>query len=65
MDPSDKEKYEKYIAQLTSMHQLIVYAMKSKQTTDVANVDMMKTALTDFENAYFGEHRHNKDGTHK
>ena len=64
-DPSDKEKYEKYIAQLTSMHQLIVYAMKSKQTTDVANVDMMKTALADFEKAYFGEHRHNKDGSHK
>ena len=64
-DPSDKEKYEKYITQLTSMHQLIVFAMKSKQTTDVANVEKMKTALTDFENSYFGEHRHDKDGSHK
>ena len=64
-DPSEGEKYEKYITQLTSMHQLIVYAMKSKQTTDVANVEAMSKALTVFEDSYFGEHRHNADGTHK
>jgi nickel superoxide dismutase len=64
-EPSEKEKYDKYIKQLTSMHQLIVYAMKSKQTIDVANVENMKTALAAFEEAYFGEHRHNKDGSHK
>jgi len=63
-EPSDEEKYGKYIIQLTSMHQLIVYAMKSKQTTDVANVEKMKGALETFENSYFGEHRHQKDGTH-
>jgi len=64
-DPSEGEKYEKYITQLTSMHQIIVYAMKSKQTTDVANVEAMSKALTTFEDSYFGEHRHNQDGTHK
>ena len=63
-DPADKEKYDKYIAQLTSIHQLIVFAMKSKQTTDVANVEKMKESLTSFEDAYFSEHRHQKDGTH-
>jgi len=64
-EPDEGEKYEKYITQLTSMHQLIVYAMKSKQTTDVANVEAMRKALTVFEDSYFGEHRHNQDGTHK
>ena len=64
-DPADKEKYDKYIAQLTSMHQLIVYAMKSKQTTDLANIEKMKESLTAFEDSYFGEHRHQKDGTRK
>jgi nickel superoxide dismutase len=64
-EPSEGEKYEKYITQLTSMHQLIVYAMKSKQTTDVANVEAMSKSLTVFEDSYFGEHRHNQDGTHK
>ena len=64
-EPSEGEKYEKYITQLTSMHQLIVYAMKSKQTTDVANVEAMSKALTAFEDSYFGEHRHTLDGEHK
>jgi nickel superoxide dismutase len=64
-DPSDKEKYDKYLAQLTTLHQLIVYAMKSKQSTDLAQVENMRDALEAFEGAYFGEHRHNADGTHK
>jgi len=64
-DPSDKEKYNKYQAQLTALHQLIVYSMKSKQSTDLAQVENMRNALEAFEKAYFGEHRHNEDGTHK
>ena len=64
-DPSDKDKYQKYIAQLTSLHELIVFAMKSKQTIDLENVEKMSTSLTAFEDSYFGEHRHKLDGTHK
>jgi len=64
-DPSDKEKYNKYQAQLITLHQLIVYSMKSKQSTDLAQVENMRNALEAFEKAYFGEHRHNEDGTHK
>ena len=64
-DPSDNEKYQKYIAQLTTLHELIVYAMKSKQTTDLENVEKMRASLSAFEDAYFGEHRHTLDGEHK
>jgi nickel superoxide dismutase len=64
-DPSDEAKYKKYIAQLTSLHQLIVYAMKSKQSIDQVNIGKMKDALKDFEDAYFEGHRHNTDGSHK
>ena len=53
-EPDDQEKYTKYITQLTSMHRLIVFAMKSKQTTDVANVEQMQQALEVFEGSYFG-----------
>ena len=63
-DPGDEEKYNKYIAQLTSLHGLIVYSMKSKQSIDLANIDKMKESLMAFEESYFGEHRHNKDGSH-
>lgn len=64
-DPSEGEKYDKYMAQLTTLHQLIVYSMKSKQSVDLAQVENMQNALEAFEKAYFGEHRHNEDGTHK
>ena len=64
-DPADEDNYEKYVTQLATLHQLIVYAMKAKQTTDRENVEKMKKALTAFEDAYFGEHRHDVDGVHK
>ncbi len=66
-DPSDQEKYQKYIAQLTTMHQLIVYAMKAKQSTDHEVIDNLNKSLTGFEEAYFGKdaHRHDIHGNHK
>lgn len=57
-DSADEEKYEKYITQLSTLHQLIVFAMKSKQSTNLENVEKMKKALADFEDAYFDEHKH-------
>ena len=64
-DPADEENYKKYVTQLATLHQLIVYAMKAKQSTDLLQVENMRKSLIDFEEAYFGEHRHNADGTHK
>ena len=55
-DISDTDAYNKYIEQLTLMHKLQVYAMKSKQTTDVKYIDKMRDALHAFEHAYFGDH---------
>ena len=65
VDPTDKEKYQKYVTQLTTLHELIVYTMKAKQTTDLENVEKMRASLTAFEDSYFGEHRHTLDGAHK
>ena len=66
-EPSEKEKYTKYIEQLTYLHQLIVYSMKTKQSTDLKQVDNLRNALTKFEEAYFGKdaHRHDLNGEHK
>ncbi|MCP4909262.1 MAG: superoxide dismutase [Bacteroidetes bacterium] len=62
--PSDDEKYKTYISQLTYLHQLTVYAMKAKQTTNVNYVTDMTNALTGFEKAYFKNsgHTHGADG---
>jgi len=64
-DSADGESYKKYITQLSTLHQLIVYAMKAKQSTDLLQVENMRKSLTAFEKAYFGEHRHDVDGEHK
>ncbi len=66
-EPTDKDKYKKYMDQLTYLHQLIVYSMKAKQSTDLKNIKNLNNALSHFEVAYFGEdaHRHNLKGEHK
>lgn len=65
--PDDKEKYTKYINQLTYLHQLIVYSMKAKQSTDLLHIDNLNNAVSNFEVAYFGKdaHSHEHDGEHK
>ena len=45
----DREKYNR---QLETLHQLIVYAMKCKQTADAENTARLKQALKDFHDAY-------------
>lgn len=57
-DPSQTDEYATYIKQLTLLHQLSVLAMKSKQGTDLKNIEKMRSVLHDFEHAYFAEHKH-------
>ena len=65
-DKSDDAAYDKYVKELTIMHGIIVFAMKSKQTTDLQYIEKMRLSLADFEEVYFeGKHRHNTDGSHK
>ncbi len=51
-----KENYEK---ELKALHGILIYSMKSKQTTDLANVEKLKELIHDFEHSYMGEkHTH-------
>ncbi|GBC62287.1 superoxide dismutase [Desulfonema ishimotonii] len=50
----DAKAYEKKLAVL---HQLLVCAMKCKQTTDVENVDRLRALAKEFETLYF-DHSH-------
>lgn len=47
--------YDKYIRELTLLHQLSVYAMKSKQSLDQANITKMRELLAAFRKSYLGE----------
>ncbi len=56
------KKYEK---QLALLHQLIVYAMKAKQTADKTYVEKLRKSLSDFETVYFeGKNRHKIEHDH-
>jgi nickel superoxide dismutase len=46
----DTKNYEK---ELGLLHQMLIYSMKCKQTTDLANVSKLKELVNDFKSLYF------------
>jgi nickel superoxide dismutase len=58
-------EYDKYQKQLALLHQLIVYAMKAKQTSDKTYIENLRKSLAAFEEVYFeGKHRHKIEHDH-
>jgi len=58
VDPENKDMHEKYVKHLTLMHELLVYAMKAKQTTDLKYIDKLNETVTKFAKSYFHSHKH-------
>jgi len=61
--PVDKAKgkaHGEYVKKLTLLHEMLIYSMKAKQTTDLSNVEKLRTLLAEFRTAYFqaGTHKH-------
>ena len=48
-------EHRDYLVKLTLLHEMLIYAMKAKQTTDLANVEKLRTLLDKFEKVYFGD----------
>jgi len=57
-DRSDAKAVAAYTHKLSLLHELLVYSMKAKQTTDQGNVEKLKSSLTHFEDAYYGKTGH-------
>jgi len=57
---AEGKAYEEYVKKLTLLHQMLVYSMKAKQTTDLSNVEKLRTLLAEFRTVYFpaGTHKH-------
>lgn len=51
-----KPEQKEYAKMLASLHQMLVAAMKSKQTVDLAHVAELKRLLGEFEQLYFAPH---------
>lgn len=60
VDRTDGKAYAEYVRKLTLLHEMLVYSMKAKQTTDLSNVARLRALLKEFETAYLGQagHRH-------
>ncbi len=52
----DDPKFADYQKSLDLLHQMIVYAMKTKQTTDLENVAKLKNATKEYQKLYFKDH---------
>lgn len=44
-----------YTQKIAQLHEMVIYSMKCKQTTDHANVEKLKELVDSFEHLYFGE----------
>lgn len=53
-----KEGMDNYEANLKALHQIIVYSMKCKQTTDAANTKKLLEAIHTLEHTYLGDKHH-------
>ncbi|MFC1853798.1 superoxide dismutase [Ni] [candidate division CSSED10-310 bacterium] len=52
VDDEKSAKYKTYIEQITLSHKLIIYAMKAKQSTDLAHISALEKLLAEFKTAY-------------
>jgi len=53
-----KPDSEQYAEKLQTLHQIMIYSMKAKQTTDLANVEKLNELIHAFEHLYFGKEVH-------
>lgn len=44
-----------YAGKLKLLHQMLIYAMKCKQTTDMGNAEKLRMLLADFQKAYLNQ----------
>lgn len=54
----DPVKQAKYDLELSLLHELLIWSMKAKQTTDLQTVEKLRETLEAFRKSYFGEHGH-------
>jgi nickel superoxide dismutase len=54
VEKKNDEAYSKYLDELTSLHQMVVYSMKAKQTTDLKNIDRLRALIRQFKASYLG-----------
>ena len=54
-DPADRAAFSKYVREVTLLHQIIVFSMKAKQTTDLENCTKLRELIGKFKASYLGQ----------
>ena len=54
-DDADAATKAKYMKELSLLHQIMVHAMKAKQTTDLAHIEALTKLIHEFRHSYLGE----------
>ena len=54
-EEGNTKEQSQYVEKLTLLHKMLVYSMKAKQTTDLANVGQLKSSLDEFHKIYSGK----------
>ncbi len=55
VETGDAEATKKYLEKLSLCHQILVQAMKCKQTTELDNVKILTSLVEEFKKAYFAK----------
>ncbi|MGB1077121.1 MAG: superoxide dismutase [Ni] [Bdellovibrionales bacterium] len=50
-----------YMKHLLRLHQMIINAMKTKQTVDLADLENLKSTISHYEKLYYAPHEHKED----
>lgn len=51
-ESKDRGAHDKYVQQLVLLHEMLVCAMKTKQSVDLANVERLRSLLKEFREVY-------------
>lgn len=54
-EEGDAKAQNEYVRKLTLLHKMLVYSMKAKQTTDLSNVQELRSLLDEFQKIYSGK----------
>ncbi len=55
VEEKDPELFKDYLLKVSLLHEMLVYAMKAKQTTDINNVEKLRSLVQEFHEVYFSK----------
>ncbi len=55
VEEKDPELFKDYLLKVSLLHEMLVYAMKAKQTTDISHVEKLRSLVQEFHEVYFSK----------